>query len=124
MTEAYQIAATIELAPEAQGGLNVAMPSGTRSLVLEFKANNGPVTLGAEFRTKGDLPLGPGAKDLLVFVRFWADEARTIARPNKRFTVLYGRQVGAGRVDSVIENHAEPESQGHARREKAASGAA
>ncbi len=102
-TTGHVVCIEVELAPSEQGGLKAPMPSGTRSLLLQFPADQGqPVSLGAELAVEGGGELVPGANGILVLAHFWADEARTVALPPKTFVLWYGREVGRGRVLQVV----------------------
>jgi hypothetical protein len=106
MTIGHVVYVEVELAPSDQGGLKAPMASGTRSLLLQFQADEGqPISLGAELAVEGGGELVPGAKAMQVLARFWADEARSVALPPQSFVLWYGREVGRGRVLQVIDDH-------------------
>ena len=94
----YQVRAIMSLAAPEEGGLVLALPSGTPSLILEF-SNGGSVTqLGAIVTTEGGEQLQSGAMDSVVTLEFWADDARRVAMPGSEFGLWYGGHVGRGRV--------------------------
>lgn len=100
------VAARLELLPASSGGLHSAMPSGTRSLLLEFPPLDHPdedVKVGAVIDTVDGSALAPGSGEVSVTVRFWSDEAAIYAVPGAAFTLWYGRPVGNGVVTRIIE---------------------
>ena len=99
----HVVCAEVELAPAELGGLKGPMPSGTRSLLLQFPGGDGqPISLGAELAVEGGGELVPGAKGIQVLAHFWVDEARNVALPPNTFILWYGREVGRGRVLEVV----------------------
>jgi hypothetical protein len=93
------------LAAEA-GGLNSPMPTGTRSLMLVFPSlerSGGEVEIGAVIETINGSALVPGADEVPVIIRFWADEAAVYATPGTAFTLWYGRAVGTGVVTRMAD---------------------
>ncbi len=107
MTKGHVVCAEVDLAPVEQGGLRVPMPSGTRSLLLQFReGEEQPLSLGAELAVEGGGELIPGATGVQVLAHFWADEARSVALPPKAFVLWYGREVGRGRVLKVVGDRA------------------
>lgn len=93
------------LATEA-GGLNSPMPTGTRSLMLVFPSledSGGEVKIGAVIETINGAALVPGADEVPVIIRFWADEAAVYATPGTAFTLWYSRVVGKGVVTRIAD---------------------
>src|SRR4051794_22742078 len=90
--------ARIVLANRAAGGLDVAMPSGTRSLLLQFQTPTGAVSVGAVITTTDGAPLSPGSAPVDVDLLCWADEAAKYVAPGREFSLWYGRTVGSGCV--------------------------
>jgi hypothetical protein len=83
------------------GGLRAPVPSGTRSLVLVFSSLEAPdeeVKFGAVIDVTDGPALVPGADQVPVIIRFWADEAAVYATPGAAFTLWYGGLVGQGVV--------------------------
>lgn len=98
--------ARISLLPTGSGGLRDALPTGTRSLMLAFRsleAGGEDVMIGAVIDVAGGSALRPGAEQIAVVLRFWADDASVYATPGTRFTLWYGRAVGEGVVTRVAD---------------------
>jgi hypothetical protein len=51
----------------------------------------------------GSPALIPGAAEVPVVIRFWADEAAVYAMPGAPFTLWYGRAVGTGVVTRIVD---------------------
>lgn len=104
MTVGHRVRAELTLASTEEGGLKAPVPSGTRSLLLQFPVpGQEPVTLGAEVTAEDQGELAPGASGVRAVVHFWADEARSAAVPGAVFVLWYGgREVGRGNVSSVL----------------------
>ena len=92
--------ATLDLLATSAGGLRNPLPSGTRSLLLQFDTAAGEVTLGAVLETEGGSPISPGQTHH-VRVAFWADESEAVVQRGGRFVVWYARTVGSGTVLAV-----------------------
>jgi hypothetical protein len=78
------------------------MPSGTRSLMLNFgqgAQTTEPVLAGAVIRRVDGRELIPGEVDIPVTLEFWTSDARDLAIPGAKFAVWYGRPVGDGVVE-------------------------
>jgi hypothetical protein len=105
MTAGHRVHAELTLAPTEEGGLKAPMPSGTRSLLLQFPApGREPVTLGAEVTADDQAELAPGSSGVRGVAHFWADEAHGVAVPGAAFVLWYGgREVGQGNVLEVAE---------------------
>lgn len=103
------VEARVALFPAERGGLGSPMPTGTRSLLLVFRSLEGP---GGEAKTGAvidvvDRPaLVPGADEVPVVIRFWADDAVVYATPGTVFTLWYGRPVGRGVVTRIVDEAA------------------
>lgn len=82
VTAGHDAEARIELLSTSSGGLQGPLPSGTRSLILQFES--------------------PGARDVPVHLWFWHDLARIYATPGITFDIWYGRVVGAGVVEELV----------------------
>jgi hypothetical protein len=102
------VEARINMLATASGGLREPLPTGTRSLLAGFPALEGPgdVQIGAVIEVSDGGLLTPGTKDVRVRLRFWADDAAIYATPGATFTLWYGRVVGAGVVERVIDDTA------------------
>ena len=95
------VEARLTLSPVESGGLDGPMPTGTRSLLLAFTSLERPdehVMIGAVIDVVDGPTLVPGADDVPVIIRFWADEAEVYATPGTAFTLWYGPPVGRGVV--------------------------
>jgi hypothetical protein len=100
------VEAKVGLLASGSGGLNSPVPSGTRSLLLVFRSleqPGGEVRIGAVIDVVDGSALVPGAGEVPVVVRFWADEAAVYATPGAAFTIWYGRPVGTGVVTRVTD---------------------
>jgi hypothetical protein len=100
------VEARLGLLPAESGGLHGPMPTGTRSLLLAFaplEREGEDVKVGAVIDVIGGPALVPGATELPVVIRFWADEAAVYATPGAAFTLWYGRAVGTGVVTRVVD---------------------
>lgn len=98
--------ARVGLLPAASGGLNSPLPSGSRSLMLAFPSlehPGGEVKIGAVTDVLDGAAPVPGADEVPVVIRFWADEAAVYAMPGVPFTLWYGRAVGAGVVTRIVD---------------------
>jgi hypothetical protein len=103
------VEARLGLLPAESGGMSSPMPTGTRSLLLAFapvERGAGDVKIGAVIDVIGGLALVPGADEVPVVIRFWADEAAVYATPGASFTLWYGRSVGTGVVTRVVDEAA------------------
>lgn len=102
LSNGHRISADLSLNPTAEGGLREPLPSGTRSLIFEFKDQNGKAQLGARIETPTVGPLCPGEEILGARVDFWADEARIYATEGQSFELWYGRHIGHGVVQQIL----------------------
>lgn len=102
----HRVRAIVMLRSTDDGGLRAALPSGTRSLLLQFVALDDPdgrVQLGAVVaRQNRNGILEPGNTYSDIELSFWADEARLYATANQEFCLWYGRVVGEGNVLEVV----------------------
>jgi hypothetical protein len=100
------VEARLGLLPTESGGLRSPMPTGTRSLLLAFTSlehQGKEVKVGAVIDVVGGQTLVPGAADVSVVIRFWADEAAVYATPGASFTLWYDRLVGTGVVTRIVD---------------------
>ena len=91
------------------GGLGAPVPSGTRSLVLVFsslESSGEEVKFGAVIDVAAGSALVPGADQVPVIIRFWADQAAVYATPGTVFTLWHGRLVGKGAVTGIMDEAA------------------
>jgi hypothetical protein len=103
------VEARVGLLPAESGGLHSPMPTGTRSLLLAFASpqpDAEEVKVGAVIDVIGEPALVPGAAEVPVIIRFWADEAAVYATPGALFTLWYGRAVGTGVVTGIADEAA------------------
>jgi hypothetical protein len=103
------VEARVGLLSAASGGLNSPLPSGTRSLMLVFPSlehPGGEVKIGAVIDVLEGAALVPGADEVPVVIRFWADEAAVYATPGATFAIWYGRAVGEGVVMRLADEAA------------------
>lgn len=102
----HAVEARVGLLPTESGGLRSPMPTGTRSLLLVFPSLEDPgreFQIGAVIDVIDGPALVPGADEVPVIVRFWADEAAVYATPGAVFTLWYGRPVGRGVVTRMAD---------------------
>lgn len=103
MTDGHLVRACINLKSTVDGGLANPLSSPTRSILLRFSSHveqSQPAMFGAVMAS--DMDIAPGARDLPVELRFWADEANMAAQPGATFTLWYGREIGDGEVLEVM----------------------
>lgn len=103
------VEARLALLPAEQGGLRSPVPTGSRSLLLAFASlqpDGEEVKIGAVIDVIGRSTLVPGAVEVPVVIRFWADEAAVYATPGAAFTLWYGHAVGTGVVTRVVDEAA------------------
>lgn len=103
------VEASVGLLASASGGLSGPMQTGTRSLMLVFPSVHHPggeVKIGAVIDVLDGPALIPGADEVRVVIRFWADEAEVYAVPGASFRLWYGRVVGAGVVTRIADEAA------------------
>ena len=107
MIGGHRAKARLSLDPSETGGLTAAMPSGTRSLLLDFEVyiegRPQQVQLGVMITTTDGQELKPGVSDVDAHLHIWSDEALVYATPESRFTVRYGRRVGEGVILQVCD---------------------
>ncbi len=101
------VEAQVSLLAAESGGLGAPVLSGTRSLLLGFsplQPSGGEVKFGAVIDVADGSALVPGAAQVPVTIRFWADEAAVYATPGTAFTLWYGRVVGEGMVTGIADD--------------------
>jgi hypothetical protein len=104
------VEARVSLMPAQSGGLQSPLPSGTRSLLLNFSAlgeREGTVQIGAIIDVVGGSALEPGTVDATVRVRFWAAEAAIYATPGAVFELWHLRVIGRGVVERIVDDIAD-----------------
>jgi len=104
---ALRARARISLRAVEGAGLEMPLPTGTKSLLLCFDSgmeDPPTVTVGAVIEPVAASSLDPGARDLDVWLTFWADEAEIFATPGAPFELRYGRPVGDGTIYEVIKD--------------------
>ncbi len=109
------VAARLGLLPAERGGLQSPLPSGARSLLLVFpplEQTGGDVRIGAVIDVADGGALVPGAEEVPVVIRFWADEAAVYATPGATFALWYGRAVGEGVVMRLADEAGAPDAAG------------
>jgi hypothetical protein len=107
------VEARVSLLSVDLGGLQVPLPSATRSLLLNFSSlseQDGTVQIGAVIDRLDGRALEPGAVDVPVRLRFWAGEAAVYATPGTTFQLWYGGVVGDGVVDRIVDEVADAAS--------------
>ncbi|MDP9074411.1 MAG: hypothetical protein M3N98_09620 [Actinomycetota bacterium] len=89
--------AKIYLFPSDAGGLQAALPSGTRSLLIAFDDAIDGETMGAVIDVLDDGNLAP-ASSRTARLSFWSDVARIYGSEGASFSIWYGRKVGQGKI--------------------------
>src|SRR5438034_5637528 len=86
-----------ELLPSDEGGLSptTAIPSGSRSLLLDFGA---PVSFGCVVWFDGLASASAGDRGEAQVGSWVMDEVRPFVVPGASFKIWYGREVGRGTV--------------------------
>lgn len=99
--------AHIWLAPTAEGGLQGAMPSPCRSLLLRTEPGGDAESLvfGVRIAVSSGDSLRPGTEDPAALLWFWAtEEAAEAIAVGTSFSLLYpSRVVGNGIVEAVLD---------------------
>ena len=93
--------AQISLLRSDAGGIVLALPSGTRSLLLKFhlsQISGVETSVGAVIESESGEMLSPGHQDTNVSILYWAVDARALFFPGARFAIWYGRDVGEGLI--------------------------
>ena len=89
--------AQISLLPSDAGGIVMALPSGTRSLLLKFhpsQISGVETSVGAVIESESGEMLSPGLQDTKVSIQYWAVDACALFFTGARFAIWYGRDVG------------------------------
>jgi hypothetical protein len=97
--------AQVSLAPASAGGLQTALPTGTRSLMLAFTSAEDwgkEEMIGAIIDVIDGTELRPGVEGVAVVLRFWTDAATIYATPGRAFRLWYGRVVGEGVITTPL----------------------
>jgi hypothetical protein len=84
--------ARIGLSPASAQGPRFSMPSGGRSLLLQFRSLEDPdqqTTMGAVIDTLDGSAIEPGIAGVTARLWFWADEAQVYATPGAKFLLWY-----------------------------------
>ena len=100
------VEARLSLLPAESGGLQTPLSTGTRSLLLSFPSLEGhdkQVQIGAVIYLMDVEALEPGMLEALVRLHFWDDEAAIYATPGATFKIWYGRVVGEGVVERIVD---------------------
>lgn len=108
------VEARLSLYPTESGGLQTPLPTGTRSLLLNFQSfesHDEQVQIGAVIIVMDANKLEPGVMDARVRLHFWADEATIYATPGATFKIWYGLVVGEGVVDRIVDEVADATSE-------------
>jgi hypothetical protein len=84
------VEARVALRLAESGGFHGPKPTGARSLMLVFSSLEDPageMKIGSVIEVIGGPALVPGTVEVLVIVRFWADEAAVYATPRVALTL-------------------------------------
>ena len=101
------ILARVTLYPIVSDNAYSLLRAGTRSLILKFPAfevSDKSVEFGAMIDMVDKCAQQSRRDDIPVRIRFWVDEAAIHATPGERFTIWYGKDVGDGVVERVVDN--------------------
>jgi len=101
------VEARLSLLPAESGGLQTPLPTGTRSLLLNFlslESRDEQVRIGAVIDVMDAKSLEPGTLETLARIHFWTDEAAIYATPGATFKIWYGRVVGEGVVERIVDD--------------------
>jgi hypothetical protein len=94
--------ASVEMLPTGEGGLKSSFPSGTRSLLVSFDEAEDGETFGAVIEVEHEDELAPGTS-ATVRLSFWSDAARIYGSYGATLSLEYGREVGRGTINEVLE---------------------
>lgn len=99
MSDLHSVRALLTLYAPKAGGTAIVLPSGSRSLLIEFSLGEVVSQLGAIVIADDGTDLQSGLSDVPVTLQFWADEASHYASPGSRFHVWYGAYIGQGVIE-------------------------